>query len=147
MIVLLFVCMLSQSHPVETQDIKQVDIIVDDVYYYRFISESRVRISCDSIQYTFNSPSTAEEYSCYELHKTISVGDRMTLHYYENNSLFGDRNIVVGAHSETETYRSIEAYSKGKEGVIVVVFVIFILIELVFIAIAILYACLKHKIS
>ena len=144
MIVLLFVSMLNQAYPVDSRDRKRVDIIVDDIYYYRCFSEDRVRISFDSTQYTFNSPATVEEYSCYELYKNISVGDRMTLHYYENKSLFGDRNIVVGAHTETETYRSIEAYNKGKEGLAVVVFIIFLLIELVFCAIAILYICVTR---
>lgn len=137
--VLFFIRTLSNSQPIDIQDTKQIDITVEDSYYFKIPSEYRLIVFSDSTKYLFESRATFEEYSVSKLYETISVGDRLSLIYYEADSALGKINIVVDARTETETYRSFEEYNRGKEGVPTAVVIIFSIIELTFCGIVILY--------
>ena len=142
-IVFTFVHMLIGSHQININDTKQIDIIVDDIYYFRIPRENWLVVVSDSTKYLFVSRSTLEEYSVNELYKFISEDHKLSLRYYETHNIFGKVNLVVDARSETETYRSIEEYNRGKQGIPAFVTIIFSVIELIFVGIVFMYVWLN----
>ena len=144
-IFLLFLCLLISSQQIDVNDTKQIDIIVDDIYYSRVSREYWLFIVSDSTKYLFKGRPTFEEYSVDELYESISRGSKLSLRYYETHSILGKVNLVVDARSETETYRSIEEYNQAKQGIPIVIFVLFSIIELLFVGIVFLYVYLNYN--
>ncbi len=142
-IVFTFEHMLIGSRQINVNDTKQIDIIVDDIYYFRIPRENWLFVVSDSTKYLFVSRSTLEEYSVNELYKFISEGHKLSLRYRETHNILGKVNLVVDARSETETYRSIEEYNHGKQGIPALVTIIFSIIELIFVGIVLMYVWLN----
>ena len=143
LIILCFVYILNKSKPIALSDTKQIDITVEDAHYFKVLSEFRLTVYSDSTKYLFASRGTFSEYSVGKLYETIAIGDRLALIYYETDSILGKINLVVDARTETEIYRSFEEYNRGKEGLAVVVTVMFSIIELAFCGVVILYIWLE----
>lgn len=127
----IFCVLLRESKPIDLQNTKNIDITVDDVYYYRTISEYRLAVYSSSVKYVFTSRTTGDDYSVSKLHKSICVGDKLSIIYYEKDSAFGSNNIIVDARTVAKTYRSFEEYNKGKQGLPTLITVIFSIGELV----------------
>lgn len=136
LIILIFVNALNSSYPININDTKQIDITVDDLYINRVFKSNYLIVVSELTKYEFTPRSTFKEYSVSKLHKTIFLGDSLSLIYYESNHfIWGTRNIVIDARTQTETYRSYEEYIKGKEGSSVAIIIIFSLIEIAFLGI------------
>ena len=132
-IVFTFAHILIGSQQVNVNDTKQIDIIVDDIYYFRIPGENQLFVVADSKNYLFTSRSTFKENSVHNLYDTISKRERLSLTYYEAyNIILGQFNVVVDARSETETYRTFEEYNRAREGVSIFVVVLYSIIELIF---------------
>jgi len=144
-IVFTFVHMLIGSQQINVNDTKKIDIIVDDIYYFRIPRENWLFVASDSTKYLFMSRSTSEEYSVNELYKSISKGNKLSLRYHETHNILGKINLVVDARSETETYRSIEEYNQGKQDVPAFVSIIFSIIELIFVGIVFVNVWLNYN--
>ena len=144
-IIFTFVHMLIGSQQTNVSYTKQIDIIVDDIYYFRVPRENWLFVVSDSTRYLFMSRSTFEEYSVNELYESISKGNKLSLKYYEIYNILGKVNLVVDARSETETYRSIEEYNHGKQGLPVFVTIVFSIIELIFVIIVFIYVWLNYN--
>lgn len=144
-IVFTFVHMLIGSQQINPNDTKQIDIVVDDIYYFRIPRENCLFLVSDSTKYLFKSRSTFEEYSVDELYKSISEGNKLALRYREIHNIFGKVNLVVDARTETKIYRSIEEYNHGKQGVPLVVAVVFSVMELIFVGIVSAYVWLNYN--
>lgn len=146
LIIFTLIYMLIVSQQISVNDTKQIDIIVDDVYYVRVPSENWLYVVSDSTKYLFKSRSTFEEYSVSELYESISKDDKLSLRYHETHSVLGKVNLVVEARSETESYRTIEEYNHGKQGVPVFVVIVFSIIEIVFAGIVFVYFWINNSI-
>lgn len=149
LIVFGFARFLNSSQPVDIQDIKQIDIVAEDISTVRVPRENWLIVVADSEQYVFENHSWHEEYSVNELYDSISEGDRLSLMYYESRNLFlGKANMVVDARTETEIYRSIEEYNRGKVGLPAAVAAIFSVsvIELFYIGVVAVYIWLNQNI-
>lgn len=133
------------SKPISENDTKQIEIIVDDMYFVRVPRENWLVVVSDSTKYLFKSRLTFYECSVDELYESISEGNKLSLKYYEEYNILGKSNLVVDARTETEIYRTIEEYNQNKQGVPVLVIIIFSIIELVFIGIICLYVWLNHN--
>ena len=144
-IIFIFAYMLIGSQQINVNDTKQIDITVDDIYYSRVPRENWLFVVSDSTEYLFTSRSTFEEYSVSELYETIAEGSKLSLRYYETHMILGKFNLVVDARSETETYRSIEEFNRGKQGVPAFVTIIFSIIELIFVGIVLIYVWLNYN--
>ena len=142
-IVFIFVRMFIVVQPVSISDIKEIDIIVEDVYCLSSLKQKWLVVIADSGKYIFEN-GTFAECSISELYKFIHKGDKLSLMYRETHSISG-KNLVVDARSETATYRTIEEYNRGQQGVPVFVVTLFSLIELVFIGVIVLYIWLNHN--
>jgi hypothetical protein len=112
--IVLLICM---GKPVAIENTKQVDIIVEDFHVvgtYNARHHGReLIIESDSTEYRFGDRATLKEYSVLQISQTISVGDRLTVRYYERTGIWGTRNWVVDARSEMEVFRSWEEYNNG----------------------------------
>lgn len=134
MIVGAFICCLKASEPIEKQDMKQLDIVVDNVDKVRWGRySSKIVICSDSEEYFISSHRTSADYTIGELYETISPGDKLSIIYYERDSIFGQRNWVVDARTTDVVYRSIEGYyDSGQNGAMTRVIVLFAVFEVVF---------------
>ena len=141
-----FIQMFSDGQPISIQDVKKIDVTVDDVYLVRAPKHDWLFVVSDSTKYLFRSSSTFKEGAVSALHKSISEGDELSLKYYEAEYFWGKANVVVDARTETETYRTIEEYNRARQGVPVFVVIMFSVIELVFVGIIFLYIWLNYNI-
>ncbi len=140
LIILVFSWLLYKSKPVDLENTKQITITVDNVRYQRGPTEYYFIIYSDSEKYLFSNYGRFGEYSNRELYESISIGDRLTLTYYNSSSLLhGNFNSVIEAQSNTEIYRSVEEYTKLTAGISTAVTIPFLIIELVFVGVLILY--------
>lgn len=146
-IILSFLCLARGSQQIDTNDIKQIDITVDNIYIIRVPKEDWLFVIADSTYYLFTSRPTFEDYSVHELYNSISKGDSLSLAYYELDSiLFKGVNTVVDARTETEVYRTFKEYNRGKQGVYIFIVILYSMIEIVFIGIAIIYTWINSNI-
>ena len=146
LILLLFIRLLNESKPITTQEIQRCYIVVEKTQFERAISEYRFIIYSDSQKYYFGNRATRAEYSCSELYATVSVGDQLSIAYYEENSIWGNKKWVVEACSEIEAFRLMEEYNKGKKGLTTIVYVGFFIIQLVSLGFFIIYIWFKLNI-
>lgn len=144
LIIFTFVFMFRNSQQINVNDTKQIDITVNDVYYFRVLRENWLFVVSDSTEYLFTSRSTIKEYSVSKLYESIHEGDELFLMYKETYTVLGKVNLVVDARSKTETYRTIEDYNDGKQGIPVFLVVVFSIIEIVFIGIVFVYAWINY---
>ena len=143
-ILLFFFAMLHGSRTPERSDLKQADIVVDQIQYVPAGRIKSLSVSCGSGKYKFDNTGKIGEYSNYELYEAIKVGDKLSVTYYEGTHLFRKVNWVVSAWDESVMYRSEEAYLESNDGVLLAVCVIFGVIELALIG-ALIGFCLFHK--
>ncbi len=130
-----FVLLVCMGSPVAIQkNTKQVDIIVEDFYvvggYSGRYKYRELIIESDSTEYRFDDRASLKEYSVPQISKAISVGDPLTIRYYERTGIFGTRMWVVDARTETEVFRSWEEYSKR----VWIVLILICIIDLLFVA-------------
>ena len=133
-IVIMFVFVFRASQPIDIKEINQIDIIVEDIYLVRSSRSNKLLVVSDSTMYLFQTSPMFEEYSVNELYELISKGSKLSIRYFETYMLYyGKVRYVVDARSETETYRSIEAYYSSHEGAAIFVIILFSVLELFFI--------------
>lgn len=138
-IIVMFFMAFNTSHPIDITDTKQAEITVDDTYCRftgRRLTTAWLVISENSTEFIFSGdePFSGYKYPVEELNELISVGDRISLRYYETFNILGKINLIVDARTETETYRTLEEYNNSKQGVDIAVIVIFSVFELLFCA-------------
>ena len=136
--------MLIESQQISVNDTIQIDIAVDDTYYFRVPREDWLFVVSDSTRYLFKGRSTPEEYSVDELYESIVKGSKLSLMYYETHTVLGNVNLVVDAQNETETYRSLEEFNRGKQGIPAFLTIMFSIIELIFAGIVLVYVRLNY---
>lgn len=121
------------SLPVDSDEIKQVDIVVEDTFYFRLLNSYWLIVYSDSADFFFSSGFTRnKEYSVSEINKSISNGDRLSLMYYEDMTFLGKQNIVVDAKSGNIIYRSIEAHNDREKTAPLFPVIMFPIVELIF---------------
>lgn len=147
LIVLAFMSMFRASHPVNIQDTKQIDITVEDTYYISIPKHSQLVVVATSGKYSFVNYSRFDEYSANEIYESISKGDKLSLTYYEGYSIVGKINRVVAAQTENETYRSLQGYIRGHQGLPAIIVLIFSIIEFVFIGLVLISTLLDKNIA
>lgn len=145
-IVFLFIRMLNESKPIDLQHTKQIDITVEEIMYERVISEYRFSICAGSAKYSFANSGAFSEYSSRELYESISVGDQISIIYYEKRNILNKSNWVADARTEAKVYRSFEEYNKHRQGVATIAIIIFSIIELLFIGIVSIYVILNKSV-
>ena len=132
---LLFIRIFSISQPIDISETIQIDIVVEDIRWVDRFRDNEMAVVADSTEYFFKSRATPNEPSIHELYNTISKGDKLSLTYYESDRyLFrGKTNVVVSARTETETYRSLEEFNRGRQGTGSFVIALLSAVELLFI--------------
>lgn len=141
LIVFSFILLVKSSQQIDINDTRQVDITIDDIYIIRVPKEDWLFVVADSTYYLFTSRASLEEYSVHELYNSISKGDHLSLIYYELDSiLFKKVNTIIDARTETEIYRTIEEYNRGKQGVPIFIVILYSIIELMFVGGLLIYA-------
>lgn len=144
-IVLLFLRGLSESKSVTINDTKQVEIKVDNVFYFRGISEYKLIIYSNTEKYLFDSRSNTEDYSIHELKEAISTGDKLSIVYYDGYSIYGKIRRVVDARTETIIYRSFDNYNKGRAGSVLFLCIIFVVLEVLYLSYLIIFVLLNKN--
>ena len=145
-IAFIFICMLAESQQINVDDIKQIDITIDDVYYFRVPRNNWLFIVSDSSKYLFKNRSTSEEYSVSELYEAISEGSELSLIYQEKDTIFGKTNLIVDARTKTEVYRTLEEYNRAKQGLPLIVIIFFSIIEVIFVGIFAVYVWINFNV-
>ncbi|MBP3923085.1 MAG: hypothetical protein J6D27_08970 [Ruminiclostridium sp.] len=146
LITVFFFFLLIECSPVDLKDMKQLDIVVESIDYKRVISEYRMDIYSDSVRYSFNSRSTISECSVSELYDKIKVGDRLSVIFYEKNSIFDKQNLIIDARVETEIYRSVEEYNNGKSTLKTVIIFVLCIVEILFLSILALFIYINRNV-
>lgn len=132
-IISFFVYAFIDSLPVDSDEIKQVDIVVEDTFYFRFLNSYWLIVYSDSSDFLFSSGFTrSKEYSVSEINKSISNGDNLSLMYYKDMTVIGEMNIVVDAKSGSSVYRSIEAHNDREKTAPLFPVIMFPIVELIF---------------
>ena len=145
-IISLFVYVLISSLQFNENELKHIDITVDDVYSVQIMREKRLIVISDSVKYTFRSPSFySEEYSVSKLHDAVSVGDKLSLTYCESRGLWRKSNIVVEARSDTEIYRCTEGFIRNRQGIPAFASIVFPITEAVFAGIVAVYVWIEIR--
>lgn len=132
--------------PIDINDTKQVDIIVDKAYETISGRRQVMYVVADSEYYMFTAPGFFEEYTVGELNDRISEGDHLSLIYYEGYSFFQKVNHVIDARSETEVFRSLENYYRGKQGIPAFGVIICVIIESLFLTLFVMYVT-SHSVA
>ena len=145
LIICVFIFLMSDNQPININETKLVDVIVDDIYCFRVRGENWLCLVADSTKYLFFSRVTFADYSVHELYTSISKGDRLSLRYYESNSGLLKSNIVVDARSETEIYRTLEEYNRATQEGTIGLIIIFLVVELIFVGVFVLYIWWNYK--
>lgn len=134
------------SLSVDSSEFKQVDIIVEDTTYFRFLKSHWLVVYSDSSEFFFSSGYTKnKEYSVSRINKSISTGDRLSLMYCEDMTFFGKKNIVVDAKSSSDVYRLSEEYVNRVEDSPVFVIVWFFLLEIICFVLVVFLSLLYKK--
>ena len=111
LIISFFTLVFIDSLPVDSDEIKQIDIVVEDVSFFKFLKSYWVIVYSDSSSYLFTNVFTdGDEYSVFGIEKELSKGDCLSLMYYEDMTVFGKMNIVVDAKKGDANYRSLESF-------------------------------------
>lgn len=138
LIILSFLVLFNMSRPVNMTVSTQCNIVVEKIDYGRGFLESRLYVYDHSTGYMFSKGAVISEYSgVYEISKQINEGDILTITYIENSTIFGKRNLVVDAFSQEDVYLSYHQYNADKQLVRIALYVIFAILELIFIAISV----------
>ena len=138
LIVIIYILAFNESRLPKYSEIKNVNVIVEQTNYRRSFSEYKFDIYSNGVKYTFyNSGKTSLQYSNYQLYKTISIGEAISLSYYEKTSVFGKNNFVLSAHSETRKYRNLEDYYKSIKGISTIITILFVIIEVLYIGVVV----------
>ncbi len=126
---------ITDSKPIKVEDTQQVTITVEKT---KNIGGSKgpkwFIVYSDSQKYYFDNFGIFGKYSNSELNEYISVGEKLTLTYYEKYHLFANRNWVVEAENETEVFRTLDEYNElnSGTGILVAIIVIFCIFEIIF---------------
>lgn len=135
-----FVLLWTSSRKIDIEDTKQAAVTVEDLFLIRAPGEDQLVVVADSTYYLFESRARSEERSVHELYDSISMGDRLALTYYVSGGILRKEvNRVIDARTETEIYRSFEAYNRGRQSVSVFVVILYAVIETVFVGIVFVY--------
>lgn len=135
-----FVLLWTSSRKIDIEDTKQTAVTVEDLFLIRAPGEDQLVVVADSTYYLFESRARSEERSVHELYDSISMGDRLALTYYVSGGILRKEvNRVIDARTETEIYRSFEAYNRGRQSVSVFVVILYAVIETVFVGIVFVY--------
>ena len=145
LIILLFFFLLIESRPIDSKDMKRIDLVVESIDYKKVISEYRMDIYSDSVRYSFNSRSILSECSVSELYDKIKVGDRLSVIFFEKSSLFDKQNLIIDARTETEIYRSVDTYNNGKSSLVTVVIIILCIVEILFFGVLALFIYINRN--
>ena len=131
-----FIIGLYNARSADNGNIIREVINVDDVdLIYLGKTENIFLVYDDTIAYRFLD-SNSQEGSFNDLKDKINIGDDLVITYKKGfYTLSGKTNIVVDAHTDTENYRSIEAYNEYAKEVRITTIIIYTLIELVFLSI------------
>ena len=138
-----FVFIFNSSKPLDLQNKKNTEVLVEKTEYFNF-REPRFYIYSNSEKYYFPNRGVLGQYSNYELYQTISVGDKLSLTYVEQNSIFNDKKVVIEASSEMKTYFTIEEFQQLYSGTEVFIVIVFSVLEIGYISIVSVY-CWFHK--
>ena len=145
LIILLFSFLLIESRPIDSKDMKRLDLVVESIDYKKVISEYRMDIYSDSVRYSFNSRSILSECSVSELYDKIKVGDRLSIIFFEKSNLFDKQNLIIDARTETEIYRSVDTYNNGKSSLVTVVIIILCIVEILFFGVLALFIYINRN--
>ena len=139
LLIVVFADTITESRPIDIEDTKQVTITVEKT---KRISGSKgpkwFIVYSDSDKYYFTEFGIFGKYSNRELEGNISVGDELTLTYFEHFHIFNNRNLVVEASNENQVFRTLEEYNEQYSGVNIVAIIIFVILEIIFLVIPIL---------
>lgn len=126
---------ITDSKPIKVQDTQQVLITVEKTKNTGVSKGPQwFIVYSDSQKYYFDNFGIFGKYSNSELNEHISVGENLTLTYYEKYHLFANRNWVVEAENETEAFRTLDEYNElnSGTGILAAVIVIFCILEIIY---------------
>lgn len=135
----LFICFLvngiNDSKTIKPEDTQQVTIVVEETKHFESAGgrgPDWFIVYSDSQKFYFNNFGFFAQYSNSQLDESISVGEKLTLTYFEKYHLFANRNFVVDARSESEVFRTLDEYNKNFSYSDVAAIIIFCILEIIF---------------
>ena len=138
-LIIFFFCLLWKASTPSTHVLKNAVIDVDDVKYVSWTKGSFVIVHSDDEEYVFYNLGYHSKYPNSKLAQAIEVGDELNITYFTQERLFGSRNVILDAYSQTNVFRTIDEYTQSKEGNGIWVIVLFVLIESIYLPAAIIY--------
>ena len=139
LLIILFFWLLWEGSTSSTHVLKNTVIVVDDVKYENWSKGTRLIVFSADEKYEFPNLGYHTEYPNSKLVQAIEVGDELYITYYTQNRLFGSRNLILDAYTQTNVFRTIDEYTRSHEGLEIWVIIGFLLIESIYLAGSILY--------
>lgn len=133
--------------PFDPSELKHGTITVDRVdYAHRLVEGSVCSLYSGDTEYRFaRLPLGEGEYSLYELYKSIQPGDTVSIIYEERSALLGTMNVILDARSGETVYRSLSYYTRFSDNNTLVGWIIFIIVELLWLIVFVIFLCFKIK--
>ena len=145
-IVWIIACTVHNSRHIDIKDTKQIEITVDDAWYISGHRSSKFVVSSNSVKYYFDKNNSDINYSHYELHKSISVGDRLTITYTDDMwKLYGKKKWVLEAKSGNKVYRSLDEHNRINKRWLPLGIVFCSIIEIAYLAICVFLLSLQKN--
>lgn len=144
-LVLIFGWILYDVRPINLDETKSLELIVENKEYKRVFNEYRLSIYSDSKEYIFASISRYSGYTKKELYEEINVGDKLSIMTVERHSITGNRLYIVDARTEKNSYLLFDEYNKSKEIAFIIVLCLSLLIQVLYTIIIVVYVRLKSK--
>ena len=138
-----FIAVMPNVEPIEYADLEEITIVVEKAEYISkgFNDYTHFRVYADGVYYRFRSRAFGEDGPA-KLKKKIQPGDVLTLFCEKENSY----KLIIGAYSDTETYRSVGALNKSAKMAFIPCIFLCVLLESIFLFLSGLYFSSKFKI-
>lgn len=145
-IVLFFVVAWNNSKTTSEYCLKKETIYVEDKdFRYENLLKQNLVITSNSNEYRFpRLNGSMAEYTNHQLYREITVGDKLYITYYTDERIWGSRNYIVDAHTETAALRTIKEFDANHEDRHVVAAIGFALTQVLYLPTCFLYLFLQN---
>ena len=144
-ILIFFLWGIYEAKPINISDCTQDLIYVEDTEYSPAYGEYKFYIYSNETQYEFANLGVSGDYTGKELYDEIQPGEILNIIHVKGYGIFGNYNLIVDARNDDTVYLDVEMYNFQKEKAFISIFVIFAIIEILYLSILILSIVLNYK--
>ena len=139
LLLLLFLPTLINAAGPGPEKLQTSEVTVQSVgIYYVTKTGKHLLISDGETTYRVPSRHSSNEVGASQMKDKLSVGDKITLTYYQSYHWFQPEYRVVGAHTETDVFRTVDEYYRSMKTGLIITWIVFVVFECCLISICVL---------